>query len=258
MALLRLPALFMLVVAACATAGKSDPNQQKDAPTNDDASLTVDGNNCATQPCDILSQCGCVGGSACDVDGTDLNGTACRTIAATAVGEGGGCSNVSGCQAGTVCLGNAPGVCKKYCDANTDCGQPRGQCLIEITDGTNPIPGVPKTCSSSCDPTNVAAGGCPAAANVKCGLFNTGATTNINFVDCAAAGTLVQGGNCGPSPGNDALCGPNFLCTSVTAGVFACRRTCIVGGTGICVGAQTCIPFNPVFMLGAVNYGVCN
>jgi hypothetical protein len=256
MASLRLPAL-LLIVAACATAGSSQ-NQQNDGPPADDAPQAIDGNNCAMQPCDILAQCGCATGTACDIDGMDLDGSACRTVAATAQAEGGSCANTSGCQGGTVCLGS-PGVCKKYCDENSDCGQPRGQCLIEITDGTNPIPNIPKTCSANCDPVNVAAGGCP--SGMKCGFFTTGAPTNIDFVDCDGAGTLVQGGNCEigtTNTGNDALCGPDFLCTTLNNTDFNCRHICNRTANTGCVGAQTCIAFNPVLMVSGTEYGVCN
>jgi hypothetical protein len=254
--------LGCVLLLACAKAGGSQPNGQADAPASgdDDAAIDIDAanvlpdaNTCATQPCDILTQCGC-GAMACDIDGTDLMGTACRAIV-TPGHETSSCSTASRCDKGFVCAGS---TCKKYCGTNADCGSPRGQCVIDITDGTNPIPGIPSVCSSNCDPTNVAAGGCPAGD--KCGLFTaTHAGVTHNIADCSIAGAGIQGTNCKVGAvGDDTLCGPDFSCTTINAGTnFNCRRQCNKTAGGGC-GALTCIGFNPAFTIGAVEYGVCN
>jgi len=192
-------------------------------------------------------------GQTCDIDGDDLMGTACRVVAANASAEGGACGNVTNCQPGNVCL--AGGFCRKYCDDSADCGQPRGQCLIQITDGTNPIPGIPKTCTSNCDPTNVALGGCPAAQ--KCGLFVLdvgGVDTNI--VDCDTAGTGTQGVACTTNGvADDSKCAKDFTC--VTQGANnTCRRSCPVGGVNPCT-AGVCTAFSIPFVVGGINYGFC-
>jgi hypothetical protein len=251
---IRLLAIACLSIA-CATAGNSatGDGSVSDGPA-DDAPLTSDANTCAMQPCTILPQCGCVG--ACDIDGDDLDGGQCRNVNANAQMEGGACSVAAGCVAGAVCLGG--GVCRKYCDANADCGQPRGQCLITITNNDIPVPNVPKTCSSNCDPTNVAAGGCPNTH--KCSLFtvDVGGVDN-NIVDCApVTGTGTQGVNCkAGANGNEAVCGKDHTCVTGDGGTtFTCRRMCVVGGVNVC-GGGTCTAFGTPFLVGGINYGVC-
>ncbi len=261
--------LGCLLVTACAKASGEQPDSAPaakdapdiviDAPDLIDAPAGPDAaNGCATQPCDIIAQCGCPG-AACDIDGTDNMGTACRAVT-TAGRETSTCTNPTRCDAGFVCLvGGNIGTCRKYCDADADCGTPRGKCVVDITDGAGtPLAGIPTTCSSNCDPTNVAAGGCP--PNLKCGLFTTthlGVTQNI--AQCApATATGTQGVNCRVGTvGDDKLCAPDFLCTSVAAGANNCRRICNRTLNTGC-GALTCIAFNPALTLGGTEYGVCN
>ena len=255
--MLRLLASGCLLVA-CATAGR-DNQAVTDGPTSDGTTdAPPDANNCVTQPCDILSACGCPDDQACDVDTDDLMGTACRPVAANPGAEDNTCSNISGCPPGLVCLGN-PGHCRKYCDDNPDCGQPRGQCVVTITDGTNPIPGIPKTCTSNCDPTNSQANACPGGE--KCSLFVLdvgGVPTNI--VDCDTAGTRTNGQDCTTAgAANDGLCAKDHLCVTTSGGgntTNICRKTCIVGGAGICT-AGACEGFNEAFIVGGTNYGFC-
>jgi hypothetical protein len=255
--MLRLLAAGCLLVA-CATAGRDNP-ATNDGPASDgpttDSTVEADANNCVSQPCDILTTCGCPADQACDVDGEDLNGTACRPVAANAANEDNGCSTASGCKAGLVCIGN-PGHCRKYCDDNPDCGQPRGQCVVTITDGTNPIPGIPKTCTSNCDPTNSAANACPGGE--KCSLFVldvNGVDTNI--VDCDTAGVRTNGQDCTTAgSADDALCAKDHLCVTTGGTTNTCRKSCIVGGAGICTGGA-CQAFTTPFIVGGTNYGFC-
>lgn len=249
------------MLVACATAGR-DPAAQSDGPllfddSQTDAMLTIDANNCTMQPCTILPQCGCASGAACDVDGEDLEGGACRVVAPTAKGEGEACSSFTQCTAGNVCLSD--GVCRKYCDADADCGQPRGKCVIDLVNNGTPLPNVPPVCSSNCDPTNTAAGGCPAGK--KCGVFLvTRMGVDHDITDCSTAGTQVQGGNCevgATNTGNDALCAADFMCTTLDNAAFNCRRICNVAAPN-CAGL-TCIEFeDPGLVIGGVEYGVCN
>ncbi len=256
--MVRLLAVAGCMVIACATAGRDQPNTQSDAPATDAPAVDIDANNCATQPCDILTQCGCPAAQACDIDGSDLVGTACRTVATTAKAEGGTCANTDACLAGNVCLSG--GFCKKYCDASSDCGQPRGQCVIDIVDQAGmKLAGIPSVCSSNCDPSNVAAGG-QCAAGAKCGLFvQTQNGVPHNIVDCSTAGTLVQGGNCEvgtTNVGNDKLCAPDHICTTPDMLAFTCRKVCNKTVGGGC-GALTCSSLATPFLVGGIEYGIC-
>jgi len=262
----KIPLLFGLIgVLACATASREQPIDPTidatsiDSPTIEDDAAVVgpDANTCATQPCDILTQCGC-GAMACDIDSSDNMGTACRTIF-TPGHETNTCANPTRCDKGFVCLGGGGGgTCKKYCGTNADCGAPRGQCVIDINSGGTPLVGIPSVCSSNCDPTNTAAGGCPGGH--KCGLFTqTHQAMTFNIADCSAAGSGVQAANCKVgAAGDDTLCAADFLCTTVNAGTnFNCRRICNRTLNTGC-GALTCIGFNPANTIGGTEYGVCN
>lgn len=182
---------------------------------------------------------------------------ACRDITSPGTEEN-ACTSDTQCDRGYVCLG-PPRSCRRYCAADADCAQPRGRCLITITTGAGqPIPNVPKVCSSGCDPTNTAAGGCPAAQ--KCSI---GATTINNvrevFAVCTSAGAGAQGASCqNGAEGNEALCAANHLCTTTNGTAYNCRKICLVGSNALCAGGQTCIAFNPQLTMAGVEYGVCN
>lgn len=257
----------LAAVIACATATRegpgSDGNGNGDGGKKDGGYM--DANNCATQPCDIPTQCGC-GSGACDIDGSDLMGTACRMVT-TPGHETSACVGPADCDRGYVCLGGATDAsCHKYCGSNGDCMGPRGQCLIDITTSSGAIPGIPPACSSSCDPANNAAGGCP--STLKCSIFTvTHAGSDHDISDCAGMGTGSQGAtgsgtNCKVgSNGDDTLCAANHLCTTVDANntYFNCRRICTLNPAGgQCTGGRTCLGFSTALIIGGTTYGVCN
>jgi hypothetical protein len=257
-----------VMLVACA---KADVNRDGGGDDDDDTDATEpdppdagppDANNCPVQPCTILPPCGCespVSTRACDVDVGDLMGTACREIV-TPGRETNACTGLDGCDAGYVCLGGGGhSACKKYCTSTADCSPPRGQCVIQITDGTNPIPGLPAVCSSNCDPVNTAGGGCP--SGWKCNFFTQPFMgMNYNIADCSFAGAGGQGANCtGAGTGDDTLCAANFSCTTINGGAsFQCRRICNRSAGGPQCGGLTCLAFNPAFVLAGTEYGVCN
>jgi hypothetical protein len=252
----------VLLGCAKANTGGVDGGDDADSPPPHIDAGPPDANNCAVQPCSILPQCGCespVSTRSCDVDISDLMGTACREI--TSPGrETSSCNGLESCDVGYVCLGGGGhSACKKYCSVDGDCGAPRGQCVIQITDGTTPIPGLPPVCSSNCDPTNTAAGGCP--TGWKCNLFTqTFMGSPRNIADCSFAGAGGQGASCtGAGGGDDTLCAPNHLCTTINGGTsYQCRRICNRTAGGPQCAGLTCLAFNPAFNLAGTEYGVCN
>lgn len=262
----RIPLLFVLAtVVACAKGGAVE--QHTDAPpvpvdTAKPIDAMIDGNGCSVQPCSIIPQCGCGATSACDVDTTDSMGTTCRSVNVPGK-ETATCSSLDKCDKGYVCLGGAAyATCKKYCMADADCGTPRGRCAIDISSGGMAIPGIPPACSSNCNPLpTTAPSECP--ANYKCGLFT--ATHNgapVKITDCSPAGAGTQGANCKAGTlGNDALCAPGFLCTTVDGGTnYNCRRICNkTVGNSTCTGfgGGTCLGFSTPHTID-VEYGVCN
>lgn len=243
-------------LGACATAssGTSDSNG-----TVDDGGVVdgmADANTCAMQPCSILPQCGCGGNNACDIDGSDLMGTACRQIMSPGI-ETTTCTSPKGCDRGYVCLGGTGASCHKYCQQNSDCGAPRGQCVIDITSSGSVIPGIPPACSSNCDPTSTNPLECPSTH--KCGLFT--ATHNgspVKISDCSPAGSGVQATSCKVGTGgDDSLCGKGYLCTTLDGGTnFNCRRICQVTASNC--GARTCKVFTTPHTINGTEYGVCS
>lgn len=225
-----------------------------DAPT--------DANTCPTAPCDLYAQCGCTSPLVCDLDFTDLVGNSCRAVnmagTETSSCVQGGTPSPSYCAGGYVCLGGATDAsCERYCDASSDCGQPRGQCVIQVTNNNVPIPNV-QVCSSNCNPLNSAAGPCPPGQG-KCGFFtvNNALTGNVarDVVQCTAPGAGAHGAACT----NDTTCSADTLCTTVNA-LSRCRRVCnrTTGGSECAsVAGTTCIGFNPALTIGGTEYGVC-
>jgi hypothetical protein len=209
----------------------------------------IDANTCPTQPCTLFPQCGCTPPLTCDIDFTDLMGTSCRGITTPGT-ETSACTTFTDCAAGYVCAG---GRCHEWCGADSDCPQPRGLCAIPITDGTTPVT-TTLTCSANCDPTNIAAGGCPAGQ--KCGFFSVDrGGMPLRVLDCAAAGPGAHGAACTADSG----CAANTLCSTVSA-QQRCRRVCnrTTGGQECAtLPGTTCIGFTGPLTVAGVEYGVC-
>lgn len=223
----------------------------------------VDASTCPTAPCDLHAQCGCTSPLVCDIDFTDLVGNSCRAVnqpgteTSSCVGGTPAAPQSSYCAGGYVCVGDATNArCEKYCDASSDCGQPRGQCVIQLTNGGTPIAGA-TTCSSNCNPVNSAAGGCPAGN--KCGFFTvTNALTgNVerDIVDCTTPGAGGHGATCT----SDASCAADTMCSTYNA-LTRCRKVCnrTTGGSECASQAgTTCIGYNPALIVGGIEYGIC-
>ena len=257
----------LATVIACATAAQQSTGDG--SPGGDGKAIdakAIDANTCSTLPCDIGSQCGCPG-SACDIDGSDQMGTACRAVVNPGT-AGSACSGATDCAAGFVCLGaSGNSSCHAYCSATGSagqCGLPRGQCIIDITNGTTTIAGIPPACSSSCDPAANATG--PCSPGLKCSVFAVSHNgSNVSISDCGKAGTGTQGASgsgtvcTAAGTGDDTLCGPNTLCTTVNNADYYCRTICkFPFVAGECPGSKTCLQFSTPLVIGGTTYGVCN
>lgn len=219
----------------------------------------VDANNCPVQPCTLAPQCGCPAAQTCDIDPSTLMGNICRAINVPGT-ETSTCNSFSECAKGYVCLGDS--ACHKYCANNTDCTGPRGQCVIQVVDGSNnPISGA-VICSSNCDPLGTASTYCP--ANDKCGIFSaTYMGVAHDITDCEAQGAGGQGSDCtvagsNPPNGDDTKCAANQMCTTLNGTTFQCRHVCNRANSSGCTAQQTCLGFNPALAIGGTTYGVCN
>lgn len=254
----------VFTVPACHGSSGSPADVGVDAAGHDaaltDAALTdaaIDAPVCPTTPCDLLEQCGCAGALVCDIDFSDLNGYACRSVTVPGT-EGSSCATPAQCAGGHLCLG---GTCQRWCGDDSACTAPRGQCVTAVGGVTTPGPvGV---CSPSCDPVS---------SGSSCGVGNKCAFAHADsppvglpreYVTCAAAGNGAQGASCsvGGAP-NDALCAANFQCTQVgPTDMGHCRHVCRVdNGSADCAGtgATTCVAFAPGLIVGGIEYGTCN
>jgi len=182
---------LILAVASCAKASPGKPEADAaivvDMPTVD---MPIDAAFCITQPCDLHAQCGCNATQTCDIDFNDLMGNACRGIT-TPGRETDTCTNVAACDRGYVCVGGASdSSCQRYCQTDTDCDGPRGQCAIQLVNGMTPIPGA-VTCSSNYDPVAATNTACPATWSCDVFTVTNGGVTKPN-ADCRQAGTAAQ------------------------------------------------------------------
>jgi hypothetical protein len=251
-----------IAFAACAliSCARAEPpaQQQVDAPVIAiDAAIDareVDAQVCSTQPCDIQSQCGCDSTMACDLDFSDLMGTACRPKTDTGV-EGTSCGGALGspqkCAKKYICIGGGSDrSCERYCATTADCLGPRGQCVIQITANGMAVPGG-TTCSSNCDPSAATNPLCP--ANWSCDLFTaTFMGTAHPIVDCRVAGAAAQNAACSAS----VPCAAGLTC--VTQGTaMKCAKICKPPSSVGCPGATTCLSFGTPFTVGGTEYGAC-
>lgn len=247
-------ALLLALLVACARGGASTSDAAIDAPTIVDAA--IDGNGCSVQPCSILPQCGCTGQNACDLDQADDMGTACRNILTPGT-ETSTCTTQTGCDRGFVCIGGAAyASCKRYCEADAECGSPRGRCVLQFA---NAGPDVPKFCTSNCEPTDTTAAGCP--STFKCTLFTaTSGGTTYPIADCSLAGTGTQGTDCtsGTSP-IESRCAKGYQCAKFgSETTFKCRKICTQPGqTSSQCGGQNCVGYSTPHTIGTTTYGVC-
>ncbi len=222
-----------------------------DAPTD----APTDASDCPTLPCDYHIPCGCAAPLACDIDFTDLVGSSCRAVNVPGT-QTSTCGSFSECAGGYTCVMAGGGMrCERFCTDDMECDQPRGRCLIQITNQQGaPIAGA-TTCSSSCNPLATTNGGaCP--ANWKCGFFTIGTQ---DIVDCALPGAGVHGTACT----SDSMCGPGTMCSTYTVnGVPSqrCRRVCnrTAGGQECAAVAGTsCLGFGDPLTVGGTEYGIC-
>jgi hypothetical protein len=272
-----LVALSAVALASCATASNpadrpdgdpgapdADPNRPDADPNAPDADPAApdanpgspDANSCTPGQanCSLANQTGCCSTEACDLDFSDLVGTQCRPVQ-TAGDEGDTCSSANRCAAGFVCIGN-PATCTQYCDANSDCGQPRGQCVIQVTNGGAPIPGA-TLCSSNCDPVAATNPLCP--TGWTCDLFVAefpyvdGMNPNVDIVDCRPSGGVGEGGSCATAD-----CASGLTCVNYGTSQL-CREVCRPSVPTDCTNTLThsCQNFTTPFTVGGQQYGIC-
>lgn len=213
---------------------------------------------CPTDPCDLVDQCGCLAGEACDLAADPFAGNDCRTVASPGV-EGSTCAGPGDCGAGYTCVADGFGsaTCKPYCSGDEHCGAPRGQCLVQLQSGGADIPGA-LVCTSSCDPTDIAAGGCPLTYGCFPFIINpdgvAGSGDEVDIVECAPAGDGTQFDLCI----DNSDCAPDYLCVDTGLTFFECLRQCDnVGAACAAVNGTDCLGFADPHVVGGTEYGAC-
>ena len=216
--------------------------------TSSGSAMIIDANNCATQPCDILTRCGCGSGDACDLNDA-LNGTICRQ--ATSTGENTVCNDATDCAPDYSCFdaGNSA-YCQQYCGSDADCGSPRGKCAYTVLDGANNlIPGL-GLCSSNCDPLAQGSSACP--PTWACDIDTIGSAA-VNVTTCRPGGAATQGQACP----NALECAAGLTCVDFQDGSTACQPLCAPGTNPTCPTNTTCTAFTPAVTVAGVQYGFC-
>jgi hypothetical protein len=266
--------ILVLALGACARGSVSDAGRDAGGGDDDDgidAATSIDGEVCSGDPCSLLDQCGCGAIQVCDLDAMELStaGTECRDVTVPG-GAGANCASRTECASGWSCYGGAIyGQCRRYCDGDDDCGT-GGYCIIQVTDGAEPVPGV-KICTKACSPTAATANGCPASPQMGCRVFRDdpddtpGNGDEHYLTDCARAAPGTGGGHgvdCAGTGGY--VCGAGYDCYTLVDGggnpVGAqCRQICeLTPGPGVCAGGRTCTALQgeqPV--VDGKTYGVC-
>lgn len=273
-------ALALVATVGCASSKYADPDATTgdgdgggggdDAATDAPAIDAIDASTCARSPCDILSQCGCEATPAtpvCDLDFQMLTSgaTKCRARNTTVAGdETTTCTMTTTCAGGHVCVG---GRCRRYCADDDGCPGAGGLCIIDLTQGTPPmpIPGAPSTCSTDCVPTAATNVTCPATWACHVYLDDptpaTPASGDERYLsDCAAP--PASGGTVGATCTGNQGCAAGLDCVTLNPGGTQCRPTCACPGgncaAGTCPGGTgTCRGFNPPVVIGTATYGTC-
>ncbi len=214
------------------------PDAAPDAPT------------CASTPCDILPQCGCDGGMACDYSVT-IDALYCRPADAGATSTT-RCDDSTHCAPGYTCAKyNGYGTCRPYCTSTADCGT-RGLCVDPFDHSS-----VPNLCTSDCDPiTQTGPTGCPADSKCSFAIFNGTA----NFACGARTENAPLHRDCSNAfdEPDDSRCAQGQQCVATSFGL-ECARVCRVGSPGtVCSSlGLSCFSLPNPFVLRGVEYGYC-
>lgn len=253
------------LLAGCAS-GSAVNDPVPDAAPGPDSPLPGDPNDvCATDPCDLLDQCGCPATQVCDLDRGDLasGATACRDVTSPGT-ETGACDTATDCAEGYICLGN-PGQCRRFCDPDDDMCGAGAFCRIHVVydaGGGNleDVPGA-VTCTKSCSPELATGNGCPDGFGCDTFVANSGQPDEFQHTDCRSAPASGGGDGADCSTNGKRDCAPGFTCvifsSNGTETGRECKQICVVPG-GACT-AGSCTAYNgggP--QVDGVEYGFCN
>jgi hypothetical protein len=229
---------------------------------------------CRSTPCDLDTQCGCGDGEACDLDASQFAsaGTECRRADQGGQNQS-ACSAPEDCAPGYSCFGS-PGQCRKYCDADGECGF--GYCAIQAAydagGETAEVPGA-SLCTKACKPESGSGSGCP--DDFGCYFYHrdpNGAPQSGDeywYTDCRIAAATGGRHDATCSVRGDSDCAPGYNCLRITytssdgssRTEHRCRQTCVwtvngQPGSRTCAGGRVCRQLNDV-VVGDTEYGSC-
>ena len=191
--------------------------------------------------CNIVEQCGCMPGFACDFQ---VDPATCLVIESCVGGAGtvdveGECSSAGECRPGTSCLtrsGDETGYCYEWCVDSSDCSMAGRECTVSVSFT------LPSPCTGTGSvPYNACDIGCPDAAG--CDLFSTDSsgTTNgcpdgemcmkdnpiasggCDVTTCIPEGTGAEGEECSDSASG---CLSSMGCYGNETDGYYCRKYC--------------------------------
>ncbi len=191
--------------------------------------------------CNVLPACGCPTGQVCYPD-TQATGLTCMTTGGLT--EGADCTKKL-CAAGLGCFG---GVCKKYCQSDSDCTavDTARSCEPTYWDSTNIIAGV-STCARVCDPVSPQSPRSPLlACPVGFGCYPMDSFPGASNCE-PKSGTGVAGSTCKA----DSDCTPGFYCSKGGS----CYKFCAIDAD--CPTGKTCNPWTTPNYAGTTSIGGC-
>jgi hypothetical protein len=195
--------------------------------------------------CNVFPSCGCPTGQVCYPD-TPSTGLKC--FPSTGLGEGADCTSGGGmCADGFGCFG---GVCKNYCQSDSDCPavDTARACLPTVWSSTGAdILGV-SVCARVCDPVSPQN---PRSPLLACPV-GFGCDSGDSFPGVSGcrrqSGTGVEGSAC--LAAND--CVPGYYCSLGNV----CMKFCFANAD--CPAGTTCNPFSPLNYAGTTQVGYCH
>jgi hypothetical protein len=225
-----------------------DSDVDVDGDGDADADEDAEGEACVDPVCDLWPQCGCPEDEKCTIVG--LGRRACAPAGDGA--HGAECVGESGCGAGTDCThyAGAPfDQCFQYCNEDEDCaalGSGSG-CAARIGDESTVWA---RFCNIPCDP--MTGGGC--LSGQRCEIFASNLHPEQFVAGCTGAvGTGTAGSPCTDT---DLPCAVGHACLEFVGGALECRLRCVVGGDD-CPPESSCLPFEPMEIVGGSEYGYC-
>ena len=192
--------------------------------------------------CNVFPACGCPAGQICYPD-TPATGLTCEATAG--LGEGAAC-NGKGCASSLGCFG---GVCKRYCQSDSDCpaiDTARACAQTTWSPGVD-ILGV-LVCARVCDPVSPQSPRSPLLACPAGFGCTAGGTSLPGATDCESqSGTGITGSACS----TDDDCIPGYYCSVGNT----CIKYCYT--VADCPTGTTCISFSTPNYAGTTQVNHC-